>query len=90
MLHDLNNLGTPPPISFKPNPEIGNKPGKKQESVKVDIKTHPREINIEMIFLNILTFNTDLVKSLLKFLVQLKIFKGQNLTMDSHHNQVHK
>ena len=62
--------------------EIVNKPNKKQECIKVDIKTQPGEINSKMASLYVPVFRSGLDKSLLKFLIFLKkTLKGQNLTM---------
>ena len=41
LLHDINNSGLPPPISFKPNPIISKKPDEKHYSLKVEINNHP-------------------------------------------------
>ena len=82
MLQDLNNHGFLPPISFKPEPDIWNKPDEKQESLKVGIKTYTVDINSETVLIYLLIFNIGLAKALLKFIVLLKkIFRGRNLTM---------
>ena len=61
---------------------IWNKPDKKQDSLKVNIKTQSGEICIKIVSIDVLVFNTDLAKALLKLLVWLnKILKDLNLNI---------
>ena len=70
-----------PQISFKPYLKIGNKPDEKQDLLKVEMNTHPRNINSNMVFVYIPIVKTGSSKALLKLLVLLKkILKDQNLT----------
>ena len=41
MLQYPKNCSPTPPISFNANPNIINKPEKNQDSLKVEIRTHP-------------------------------------------------
>ena len=40
--NDFNTRGLPHPISYNPNQMIVKKSMEKEDSLKVDIKTHPR------------------------------------------------
>ena len=59
---------------------IFNKPGENQDSLRVNIKTHPGLISSEIVYLCIKIFKTGSSESLLKFLVLLnKIINEKNL-----------
>ena len=81
VLQDLNNRWLLTPISFKLDPEIGKKHDKKQDSLKVDIKTRPGEIKIEMLSFYIPIYKAFLVKALSKFLVLLKKWSGARILL---------
>lgn len=49
MLHNPKNCGPLTTILFNNNPTIRNKPGKKWDSLNVDIKTQPVESHIKMV-----------------------------------------
>ena len=49
LLQELNNSGTPLPISSKPNPTIDKKPDNKKYLLKVKINTQLGGINIKMV-----------------------------------------
>ena len=80
ILQDIKNRGPLPPISFNPNPSIGKKPNKKGDSLKVNKKTQPGEIDRETVSIYVLILNTGSADSFLKFLFFLKKNpKGNNL-----------
>ena len=80
MLQELKNHGPIPPIYFKPNPTIGKRTNKNQDSLKFDIKTQTWDIIIEMLSLYMPMFYTSSDESLLKLLTLMnKILKNQNL-----------
>ena len=81
LIHYFNNSGTPNPISSNTDPIIFNKPEEKKDSLKMDIKTQPGEVNIKDISLYIPFFKTSSLEALIKLLLLLKkIIKSQNLT----------
>ena len=49
LLQDTKNRGMLNLISFNTYPTIRNKPNKKKDSLKVEIKTQPGETNTEMV-----------------------------------------
>ena len=58
IIQDLKNCGPLPLIYSKRKPTISKKNDKNKESLKVDIKTQPQDINSEMLSIYVLIFKT--------------------------------
>ena len=68
---DLKNRRPPPPISYKPDPNIGNNPAENLDSLKVNIKTKPGERDSKMVAIYMLLFCIGSPDAPLKFFTLL-------------------
>lgn len=72
-------------ILYKPETTIGKTPDDKSESLKVDIKTQPKERYSKTVAIYVPLFRTGGPEALLKFLMLLnKIIRGQYLYTGPH------
>ena len=73
------------PISFNFDRKIGEKPNKKQESLKVKIKIQLGETNIKIILIFIITVRFESLEALLKLLMILKkLLTGNKIKTSPH------
>ena len=82
---DLTNFGPPPPIFYKPDPNVSKNPEDNSDSLRVNIKTQPGKSNNETVVIYVLLFQTGSLEALLKFfMIITNIIRSQDLSTGHH------